>query len=93
MSDWTARIDALLAERPDPNADEYGDECDWYADIGDWYKRRLALAAERLKEPHGRFCALGGYVVQQDGSPMGTVKMLPCTCGLVADVLKILEGK
>ena len=81
---WTARIDALLAEKPDML------DMPWHQfkdDLLLWYQAAHRLAAERLREPHGplRIDDMHYDCTRED---------LPtCTCGKDADLLRILEGK
>jgi hypothetical protein len=81
MTSWTARIDALLAEPED--AFQHRHAYQWRA----WYERRLALAAERMREPHSPLCIddMQDDYMRED---------LPtCTCGKDAELLRILEGR
>lgn len=90
MSDWPARIDALLAEKPDYDDYDYHDGMRDYIEVdGTWLYKRLALAAERLKEPHEWDCDV--YVILNDSE--GQPEHGKCTCGKDSDLLRILEGK
>lgn len=88
MTSWTARIDALLAEKPDPEDYKYRSQEGFYEwDYQEWLDDRLDLAAERMRGPHSPLCIddMQDDYMRED---------LPtCTCGLVADVLRILEGR
>lgn len=51
-------------------------------------RARLALAAERMKEPHTLDC-MGGSPWARDG----VWSLHECDCGKDADLLRILDGK
>jgi hypothetical protein len=97
MTSWTARIDALLPTHRVMNFanGETFNEPDPVALID-----RLALAAERMREPHPWNCGVSNFTELREGRTVGDTVMLegglvcgPCTCGLVADLLRILEGR
>ena len=90
MTDWTARIDALLAEKP--RVEDYEDtdhECEWDWDYPEWLEKCLAHAAERMREPHEWDCDV--YVILNDCDDLP--EHGPCTCGKDDDLRRILEGK
>lgn len=51
------------------------------------FRTRLALAAERLKEPHAGSCTIGCWDKGLDDRTMA------CTCGKDSDMARILEGR
>lgn len=84
MTSWTARIDALLRDAPNPGD---GEPAQYYYRLNYWNERRLALAAERLKEPHAGSCTIGCWDKGLDDRTMA------CTCGKDSDMARILEGR
>lgn len=96
MTSWTARIDALLGSYPCTTLPEFEFV---YARM-DWALACLALAAERLREPHPWNCGVSNFTELREGRTVGDIVMLegglvcgPCTCGRDADLLRILEGR
>ena len=88
MTDWTARINALLADEPDPEDYEYKHQEGFYEwDYQEWLEACLALAAERLREPHDPECNFRLARVPD------YIRNRECTCGKDSDLLRILEGK
>ena len=82
MSDWTARIDALPEEGPAPlDGNDTVAWLLWAMHKANCRADRLALAAERLREPH----EIGCWSRTEPGAS--------CFCGKDSDLLRILEGK
>lgn len=94
MTSWTARIDALLPypEPPPDGSPERNNDRHmrrFNLTIASMALDRLALAAERMKEPHEWDCDV--YVILNDGE--GQPEHGGCTCGKDAELLRILEGR
>ena len=92
MTSWTARIDALPPLLGDDAYDNLYDPSDMRrveADQVAALRARLALAAERLKEPHAFECLVNRIVY----SGSGNETRVDCTCGKDSDLLRIMEGR